>query len=82
MFDKNMTQEFRLKNIYMKRDYLIEEINRNELMSKRFKKVCTILIVLASAIIGYVSSFSLTSFIDIPIEITSSEIELSSNNMK
>ena len=51
-------------------------------MSKKLKKVCTILIILASAIIGYVSSFSLTSFIEIPIEITSSEIELSSNNMK
>ena len=36
---KNISQEFRLKNIDETRNYLIEEINRNELMSKKHKKV-------------------------------------------
>ena len=38
-----MNQEFRLKKIDEIRNYLIEEINRNELMSKKHKKVCSVL---------------------------------------
>ena len=30
MFEENRSQEFRLKNIYEARNYLIEEINRND----------------------------------------------------
>ena len=41
--EENVNQEFRLKKIYEIRNYLIEEINRNELMSKKHKKVCTVL---------------------------------------
>ena len=41
MVQENISQEFRLKNINGTRNYLIEEINRNELMSKKHKKVCT-----------------------------------------
>ena len=40
MAEENISQEFRLKNIDEKRNYLIEEIYRNELMSKKHKKVC------------------------------------------
>ena len=43
MVEENISQEFRLKNIDETRNYLIEEINRNELMSKKHKKVCTTL---------------------------------------
>ena len=43
MVEENISQEFRLKNIDETRNYLIEEINRNELMSKKNKKVCTTL---------------------------------------
>ena len=43
MAQENITQEFILKNIDETRNYLIEEINRNELMSKKHKKVCTTL---------------------------------------
>ena len=39
--EENISQEFRLKNIDETRNYLIEEINRNELISKKHKKVCT-----------------------------------------
>ena len=34
-----MNQEFRLKEIDEIRNYLIEEINQNELMSKKDKKI-------------------------------------------
>ena len=37
------SQEFRQKNIDETRNYLTEVINRNELMSKKHKKVCTTL---------------------------------------
>ena len=40
MNEENISQEFRLKNIYEARNYFIEEINQNELMSKKHKKVC------------------------------------------
>ena len=44
MEEENITQEFRLKSTDETRNYLIEEINLNELMSKKHKKVCTTLL--------------------------------------
>ena len=32
-----MSQEFRLKNIYETKNYFLEEIEQNELMSKKYK---------------------------------------------
>ena len=55
------SQEFRQKNIDETRNYLTEVINRNELMSKKHKTVCTTLnyikhfFILGSAITGCVS---------------------------
>ena len=43
MTEENICQEFRLKNIYKTRNYLIEEINQNKLISKKHKKICTTL---------------------------------------
>ena len=43
MAEENVSQEFRLKNIGVRRKYFIEEINQNELMSKKHKKVWTAL---------------------------------------
>ena len=40
MFEENMSQEFKLKTVDEIRNSLNEEVNRNELMSKRHKKVC------------------------------------------
>ena len=60
MVEENIRQEFRLKNIDKTRNYLIEEINRNELMRKKHKTVCTTLnyiehfLILAASRIGYV----------------------------
>ena len=82
MAEENISQEFRLKNIDETRNYLIEEINRNELMSKKHKKVCTTLnyiehfLILASTITGCISISAFASLLGIPIEITSSAIGL------
>ena len=43
MTEENISQEFRLKNIDETRYHLIEEINRNEFISKKCKEVCTTL---------------------------------------
>ena len=82
MAEENIGQEFRLKNIDETRNYLIEEINRNELMSKKHKKICTTLnyiehfLILASTITGCISISAFASLIGIPIGITSSAIGL------
>ena len=88
MAEENISQEFRLKNIYETKNYLIEEINRNELMNKKHKKVCTTLnyiehfIILASTITNYnykngcVSTSSFASLVGIPIGIASFSIGL------
>ena len=44
MPEENINQEFRSKKIDEIRNYLIEEINRNDLLSKKHKKVRVILI--------------------------------------
>ena len=65
MAEENIGQEFRLKNIDETRNYLIEEINRNELISEKDKTVCTILnyiehfLILAYLITGCVSTSTL-----------------------
>ena len=43
MSEENICQEVRLKNIDETRNYLIEEINQNELLNKKNKKVCRVL---------------------------------------
>ena len=40
---ENINQEIRMKKIDEIRNYFIEETNRNELMSKKHKKVCRVL---------------------------------------
>ena len=43
MSEDNINQEFRLKNMDETRNYLIEEINQNELISRKYKKVYRVL---------------------------------------
>ena len=68
MAEENISKEFRLKNLDETRNYLIEEINRNEMMSKKNRKVCTTLnyierfLVLASTITGCVSICFFSSY--------------------
>ena len=75
-----MSQEFRFKNIYETKNYFHEEIEQNELISRKHKKVCTTVnyiehfFVLASAITGCMSISVFASSLGIPIRITSSAI--------
>ena len=75
MPEENVKQEFRLKRLDEIRNDLIEEINRNELMSKKHKKVCRVLnyidhsLIVISTITGCVSISTFASLVAIPIEI-------------
>ena len=75
-----MNQEFRLKKIDEIRNYLTEEVNRNELMSKKHKNVCRVLnciedsLILIFAITGCVSISAFASLVGISIGIMSSTI--------
>ena len=82
MAKENITQKVRLKTMDETRNCLIEEANRNKLISKKHKNVSATLnyiehfLILGSAITGCVSIFAFTSLVGIPIGITSSAIEL------
>ena len=82
MSEENITQEFRLNNLDETRNYLNEEINQNELMSKKHKKVYWVLnyiehlLVLISTVNGCVSNSAFDSLVSIPIRIRSSAIGL------
>ena len=75
---ENIKQEFRLKNVDQIRNYLIEDINQNKVMSKKYKKVCTVLnyidhsLIVTSTITGCVS---ISIFVSL-VAITSSAIGL------
>ena len=78
MREKNISQEFRLKNIDETRNSFLEEIEKNELMSRKHKNVCTTLnyidhfLILASTITGCISISVFASLLGIPIGIKSS----------
>ena len=82
MVEENISQEFRLKNINETKNHFLEEINQNELMSKKHKKVCTTLnyiehfLILASTITACISISAFASLIGILIGITSFAIGL------
>ena len=68
-----MSQERRLNHVNETRNYFLEEINQNELMSREHKKVCATLkyiegvFILASTITGCISIPSFASLLGIPI---------------
>ena len=82
MSEESMSQEFRLKNIDEVRNYFIEVIKQNELVSKKLKKACRFfnyiehLIILISTVSGYVSISAFASLVGIPIGNTISAIGL------
>ena len=82
MSEENISQEFKMKCINGTRKYLIEEINQNELMSKKHRKVYRVLnyiehlLDLISTITGWVSIFAFSSLVGIPLGITSSAVGL------
>ena len=61
MAEENISQEFRLNNTDETRNYLIEEINRKKLRSKKYKKICRTLnhiehfLISSSTITGRIS---------------------------
>ena len=71
-----------MKIIDGKINYFLEEIEQNELMSNKYKKVCITLnyielfFILPSAVTGCISISAFSSLLGIPIGITSSAIEL------
>ena len=77
---KNMSQELRPKKTDEKRSCQLEEIEQNELISRKHKKVCTTLsyiehfFILLSLITGCISISAFDSLIGVPMGITSSEI--------
>ena len=51
MVEENISQKFRLKNIDETRNYFLEEMEQNELMSKKHNKVCRTLNYIAHFLI-------------------------------
>ena len=82
MIEENISQEFRLKNIDERRNYFLEEIEENELMSRKHKKVSTTLnyfehfLILASTITGCISISAFVFLLVTPKGIVSSAIGL------
>ena len=82
MVEENISKEFRLKDKDEIINYLVEEKNRNELISEKPKKVFTTLnyikhfLILVSTIARCVLISSFASSVCILIGITSSAIEL------
>ena len=82
MSEENISQKCRLGNIDERRRCFIEELNQNELMSKKHKKFFEILnyiehlLVLVSIVTGCVSISVFLSLVGIPIVITRSAIRL------
>ena len=80
MVEEYMSQEFIFKKIDKTRKYFLEDIEQNELMSRKHEKACTTLNyiehfhILASAITGCISISTFTSLLVIPIGITTSTI--------
>ena len=81
MIEENISQEFRLKNTDETKNYFLEEMEQNELMSKKHKKFCTtlnyiehFLILASTSQIFY--NFCFSSLLGIPIRNTSSAIGL------
>ena len=58
MVEENISQEFRLKNVDETRNYFLEEIKQNELMSKKHKKICTTLSYIEFILnLSYINSY-------------------------
>ena len=78
----NEENQSRWKNINQTRNYFVERIEQNQLMSKEHKKVCTTLnhiehfLILASAITGCISISAFACLVGISIVITSSAVGL------
>ena len=74
--------EFRLRKIDETRNYLLNAIKQNDLMSKKYKKTCKYLnyvehlLILFSTVTGCVSISAFASLVAIPVGITSSTLRI------
>ena len=84
MVEGNISQEFRLKNIDETRKYFLEEIGKNELISRKHKNLCTtlnyiehfLILAILATITGCISISVFSSLLGIPIGITSFSIRI------
>ena len=82
MAEENINRKFRLKSIDETRNYFLEEIKQNKLISRKNKKFCATLnyiehfLILASRVTGCILISVFASLLSIPIGITNSAIEL------
>ena len=83
MSKENISEEFRLKKkIDETRNYLIEELNQHELMSKKHEKVYRVLnyinhlLILVSTVTRCISISAFASLVEIPIGVMSFAIGL------
>ena len=73
MVEENVSQELRLRNIDERRSYFLEEIQKNELMSRKHKQACITLnyiehfLIWASTITGCISISAFASLHVVPI---------------
>ena len=83
MVEENISQEFRLKNKDEAKNYILEEINQNDLMRKNHKKVSTALnyiehlLILAPAVTGCVSISVFASLIGINVVSSAAGLKIS-----
>ena len=69
--EESLSREFKLKTVDETRNYLLEEIEQNELMSRKHKKICINLnhmehiLILASRITGCISISAFVSMLEI-----------------
>ena len=77
---KEASLEFRFKKVDETRNYLLEEIKHNDLISKKYEKTCKYLnyfehlLILVSTVTGRVSISAFASLICVPVGITSSAV--------
>ena len=77
---KEASLEFVLRKIAETKDYLLEEIKHNYLMSEKYEKTCKYLnyvekfLILVSAVTGCVSISAFASLVCVPVCITSSAV--------
>ena len=71
--DEEASLESRLRKIDETRNYLLEEIKHNDLMSEKYKKTCKYLnyvehlLILVSTVTGCVSISAFTSLVCVPV---------------
>ena len=72
----------KLRKIDEARDYLLEEIKHNGLMSENYRKTCKYLnyvenlLILVSTVTGCVSIFAFASLVCVPVDTTCSAVGL------